>query len=84
MEIRNSDLEWINKHCLMQKIKGQIFDFDKFSQRFDNLDERFWKTAWNLIPLEWRSDQFNVIKHHISAICENKNAFILELKKLMS
>src|SRR6266498_1098571 len=83
-EIRSPDLEWINKHCLLQKINGSAFDFDEFSQRFDNLGERFWDTAWNLIPPEWRSDQFNIIKQHLSAICENKNGFILELKKLMS
>lgn len=83
-EIRESDLEWINKHCLLLKIKGKEFDFREFSQRFDNLDENFWKTAKNLIPNQWLSNQFNRIKHHFSEICKNKKAFIIELKKLMS
>lgn len=49
-----------------------------------NLDENFWETARTLIPDEWLSDQFDRIKQHFSAICNNKDAFIIELKKLMS
>jgi hypothetical protein len=83
-EITARDMEWINNHCLLSKIKGNNFNFDTFSKRLDNLDENFWNTAWNIIPDEWRSDHFNLIKNHFSAISENKDAFILELKKLMS
>lgn len=83
-EIRQADLHWINNHCLLPKIKGKDFDFDSFSERLDNLDNNFWDTAWNLIPIEWRSDHFNLIRNHFTAISENKNSFILELKKLMS
>lgn len=83
-EIRESDMQWINNHCLFPKIKGENFDFDDFSQRLDNLDNNFWDQAWNLIPNEWCSEQFNLIRNHITAILENKGAFILELKKLMS
>ena len=50
----------------------------------DNLDENFWNTARQLIPEDWRSDQFELIKSYFTAISENKDAFILELKKLMS
>ncbi len=83
-EIRVADLEWINKHCLLSRIKGKEFDFDDFSRRFDNLDGNFWATARNLIPEEWLSDEFDRIKQHFTAICNNKDAFIIELKKLMS
>jgi hypothetical protein len=31
--IRNVDLEWINKHVLLSRIKGKDFDFDGFSKR---------------------------------------------------
>jgi hypothetical protein len=83
-EIRQSDLGWINRHCLLPKIKGKEFDFPGFSERFDNLDKDFWDIARNLIPEEWYSDQFQRIKQHFSAICNNKDAFILELKKVLS
>jgi hypothetical protein len=83
-ELRQIDLEWINRHCLLPKIRGKEYDFEEFSNRFDNLDENFWTIAKSLIPKEWLSDQFDRIKQHFSAICNNKDAFIIELKKLMS
>ncbi|HLZ85955.1 MAG TPA: HipA family kinase [Puia sp.] len=83
-ELRQADLEWIGRHCLLPKIKGKEYDFEEFSNRFNNLDENFWAIARSLIPKEWLSDQFDRIKQHFSAICNNKDAFIIELKKLMS
>ncbi len=82
--VRESDLQWINRHTLLTKIKGKEFDFDEFSRRFDTLDETFWQAAWNLIPNQWRSDQFVIIREVLSSICNNKEIFIVELKKLMS
>jgi hypothetical protein len=55
-----------------------------FQKGFDTLGEDFWQIAWNLIPENWRSEQFNLIKEYLTAICNNKEAFITELKKLMS
>jgi hypothetical protein len=83
-ELRATDMDWINRHCLLPRIRGKEYDFKEFSRRFDNLDENFWTVARSLIPKEWLSDQFDRIKQHFSAICNNKDAFILELKKLMS
>ena len=82
--IKQKDLEWIRLHCLLPKIKHKDFGFDEFSKRLNNLDENFWNTAWSLIPENWRFDQFNIIKNHFIAISENRDSFILELKKLMS
>lgn len=81
--LRDNDLEWINRHCLLPKIKGRRFDFHDFSRRFDNLDEKFWQTAHGLMPQEWQSPQFDTIKQYLTAICEHKESFITELKKLM-
>jgi hypothetical protein len=83
-ELREADLEWINRHCVLPRIRGKEYDFEEFSRRFDNLDENFWITARNLVPKEWLSEQFDRIKQHFSAICSNKDSFIIELKKLMS
>lgn len=83
-KIKEKDLEWIGLHYLLPKIRHKDFDFDEFSKRLDNLDENFWNTAWGLIPDNWRSDQFNLIKNYFTAILENKASFILKLKKLMS
>lgn len=83
-ELREADLGWIKAHCLLPQIKHKPYDFEEYIGRFNNLDEDFWATAKNLIPTEWFSDQFSRIKQHFSAICNNKETFILELKKLMS
>ena len=83
-EVREADIEWINRHCLLPRIKCKEYDFEEFSHRFDTLDENFWTIAKSLIPNEWLSNQFDRIKQHFSAICSNKEAFIIELKKLMS
>lgn len=83
-EIRDADYEWINRHCLLPKIKGKAFDFDGFSDRFNNLDDKFWEVAWSLIPPDWKNDQFEKIRNHFTIIKENKEAFISELKKILS
>lgn len=82
--VQPADLEWINKHILLSKVKGRDFDFNAFMKRFDNLDQNFWETVRGMIPQEWLSDQFDKIKQHFTQICSNKDAFIIELKKLMS
>lgn len=83
-ELREFDYQWINNHVLLSRIKGKEFDYAAFSKRFDTLDENFWRAAWDLIPRQWRSGQFEQIKSHLSVICKHKEAFITELKKLMS
>lgn len=83
-KIREVDHEWINRHCFLSKIKGKFFDFDEFSNRFNNLDEQFWNKAWNSVPDEWKNQQFEKIEKHISSIRAHKDDFILELKKLMA
>ena len=82
-EIQDTDLGWIKNHCLWPTIRHKPYDFEEYFSRFNNLDEDFWVTAKNLIPAEWLTDQFDKIKQHFLAICNNKDAFILELKKLM-
>jgi hypothetical protein len=83
--IRDSDLEWINKHCILPKIKAKEFDFQAFSDGLLALTEDFWEKAWFLMPDEWQSlAQFNNIKQYLTAICNNKEAFINHLQQLMS
>lgn len=83
--IREADLEWINRHCILPKIKGKEFDFQAFSDGLSALTEEFWEMAWQLIPEEWQSqEQFNGIKQYLTAICNNKGPFINHLQQLMS
>jgi hypothetical protein len=82
-QLRANDLEWINRHCLLPILKGKEFDFAGFSDRLSNLSPEFWRVAKTLIPEEWQSPQFETIRQYLTAICENKESFITELKKLM-
>ncbi len=77
-------MEWIGKHTLLPRLKGKTCNYETLSERFDTLGEPFWNRAWELLPEQWRLDQFTVIKSHVDAICANRPAFINELKKLLS
>lgn len=83
-ELQSSDLSWIKKHVLWDKIKGRQFDFNDFSQKLDQFDVCFWKAANHLIPSGWLSGQFEAIKQYFADICIHKATFIQELKTLMS
>jgi hypothetical protein len=83
--IREVDLEWINRHCILPKIRGKEFDFQSFADGLSALNEEFWSKAWQLIPIEWQYvGQFNKIKQYLTAICNNKDTFINHLQLLMS
>lgn len=75
---------WIRQHCLLPLIKRETYDFDRFSDKFDNLTNKFWNKAFRLIPEDWRGDQFNSIKNILTSVSVNRKQFILELKKIMS
>jgi hypothetical protein len=75
---------WIRQHCLLPLIKGKVYDFEGFSSKFDNLTDKFWERAFELIPKDWRTDQFESIKNILTGIVVNREEFISELKKLLS
>jgi hypothetical protein len=75
---------WVRQHCLLPLLKGETYDFEAFSNKFDNLTEEFWIKAFQLIPETWRNDQFDSIKNILTGISVNREKFILELKKILS
>jgi hypothetical protein len=81
--IREQDMQWVNQHVLLSKIKGQAYDYNIFLSKLGNLDNAFWGRAFELIPAEWRNEQFDRIKAFLTSICDHKEEFIVELKKLM-
>jgi|SRR6218665_704383 len=83
-EMTGQDRNWISQHCLLPLVKGQEFDYEAFDSKFDTLSDTFWQRAWELIPEEWRTDQFDSIRKTLTGIIANREQFILELKKIMS
>jgi hypothetical protein len=82
--ISNADMIWINQHVLLPRIRGKEFDFEGFMERLLRLDANFWDKAWNLLPPQWRVNQFEQIREYLSSIVAHADSFMIELKKLMS
>lgn len=82
--IREADMQWINNHCLLKKVQGKSFEWQAFGEKLDRLDGNFWATALAHIPEEWRSEQFDTIRGFLSQICEHRDDFINELKKVFA
>ncbi|MBL7701519.1 MAG: hypothetical protein JNM14_04680 [Ferruginibacter sp.] len=83
-EMQEVGKDWIRNHCLLPLIKGKEYNYDEFSEKLDNLSNAFWDCAKKLIPIEWMTDQFDFIKTKLSEFINEKDKFILELKKIMS
>lgn len=83
-EMQEQHKNWISQHCLLPLVKGEDFDYEAFDSKFDTLSDAFWQKAWELIPEEWRTDQFDSIKKTLTGIIANREQFILELKKILS
>jgi hypothetical protein len=83
-EMQENNKVWIRNHCLLSLIKGERYDFEGFTDRFENLTNQFWEKAWASIPNELRTDQFNEIREKLTMIASQKELFTLELKKLLS
>jgi hypothetical protein len=83
-EMHENNKDWIRNHCLLPLIKGKPYDFEGFVNRFDDLTEQFWQKAWELIPQEWRNEQFQIIREKLTMMVTQKENFTLELKKILS
>ncbi len=83
-EMKDEHKGWIRHHYLLPLIKGKDFNFEGFSAKLANLTDTFWEKAAQLLPSEWRTDQFMAIKEILSRICADSEHFISELKKIMS
>lgn len=79
------EMVWVNKHCLLKRLKNKHYELDEFSAKMSNLTDSFWEKAKSLIPVEWMDeDIFLDIRSHISAIQQNKDEFISNLKIILS
>lgn len=82
--LRDNEMQLIQHHCLLKKANAKEFDFDGFVNRFDNLNYAFWIKAQSLIPEEWQTGQFETIRDYLLQICQHKNEFSQELKKVFA
>jgi hypothetical protein len=80
-EMQDGSKDWIRNHCLLPLIKRKRYDPKIITERLDSLNIDFWSKAYQLVPEQWRSDQFQSIKDQFTDVAENKGKFILELQK---
>jgi hypothetical protein len=81
----DADMVWVNKHCLLKRLKGKDYDLDSFSEKMNNLNNDFWIKVETLIPGEWFDKEiFDTIKTHVNSIVKHKIEFITNIKMLLS
>jgi len=80
-----TDMSWINKHCLLKRLKGKYYELDYFSERMTNLNDDFWIKVEDKMPREWFDREiFDSIKTHVNLIVAHKEEFIKNIKILLS
>jgi hypothetical protein len=82
--IPNAEMNWISTNYCFALLKGQPRDFATFITRMERLDNSFWNKAESLIPQEWKTANFEVIRGHIDSIVANRQIFASELNRILS
>lgn len=79
-----TEMSWISRNYCFAQLKGKHSDFSNFAARLEGLNENFWARADELIPPEWKTNNYLVIKAHINLIVANRHKFIQELNRILS
>ena len=81
----DEDMVWVNQHCLLKRLKNKHSELENFGQKMINLNEAFWERCKELIPAEWMVEEiFFSIKDHVNLINVNREAFISNIKIILS
>jgi len=80
----DSDKDLIENHILYRHLKGKTLNFAILDSFLDPLDIAFWDELKEVIPPDWDTGDFELIKNHIDQIKENKENFIEQIKNLLS
>jgi len=77
------DMQMIQNHVLYSKLKGKNLDFSILDNFLDKINDDFWENVENNLPIEWKSVEFEQIKTHITAIKNNQNDFVNQIKSIL-
>lgn len=64
-------------------MKGKNFLATDFFQNFAKLNDTFWTTAFNLLPEEWKLDDFNEIRDYLCLKVEHIDEFRYEIMEVL-
>ncbi|HEV7332713.1 MAG TPA: HipA family kinase [Flavisolibacter sp.] len=81
--ILEADMEWLANNFCFQHLKGTSFDFTNFAARLERINDAFWTRAEGLIPADWLTDEFGVIRTCLTGIVQHKNEFASELNRVL-
>jgi len=79
-ELRNVDIQWINTLFLLPKIRRFPLPEQALIRAISQLDNNFWDRAFDLIPLEWQTDQLPSIRSFLTEIVNNIHLFMQSVK----
>jgi len=69
---------------LPPKLRKRELNHEEISEKLGRLDETFWDKVENLMPGEWMTSlYFEKIRKHVDKVQVNKDAFIVNIQKLL-
>ena len=83
-QIHANDMQMVENHVLYDKLKPKKLDFAVLEGFLDDIDDEFWDIVGEDLPNEWASDELQKIKTHITAIKDNQEEFIKQIKAILS
>ncbi|MFA7421413.1 MAG: HipA family kinase [Melioribacteraceae bacterium] len=73
----------LKDHCLYANLKGKNFLAHDFFKNFAKLNDTFWTTAFNLLPEEWKLDDFNEIRDYLCLKVEHIDELHYEIMEVL-
>jgi hypothetical protein len=81
--IRDSDKNWISDNFCFNRIKGNQFDFSTFTNKLTNVNDLFWNKLETILPDEWLTEQFFIIKTYLNTLIGEADFFSTELNRIL-
>jgi hypothetical protein len=81
--IRASDENWIRDNFCFNMIKGNQFDFAKFTDKLSVINNPFWDKIETFMPADWLTDQFYTIKAYLTTLINEADSFSNELNRIL-
>jgi len=74
--------EW--RHVFYDGLKGKLLDLDKFALGLNALTPAKLTALFDVVPVEWRTDNHDRIKTHLNDLHTNRTKFIDNLRSVLS
>ena len=79
----NEIYELIRIHCLYSNLKGKKFLTNDFFEEFSKLNDTFWTKAYELLPNQWKLNDFSKIRDYLCLKIEHITDFKNEIMEVL-